>query len=58
MLDDLVASLWADGELVSRVTAKMWKSDLAANKARMTAPPCLPVAPVIRIDLLMMYEWV
>ena len=53
MLDDLAANRWADGELGSRVTARMGKPALSASKALMSAPPCLPVAPVTRIARFM-----
>lgn len=44
MLDDLAANRWADGELGSRVTARMGKPALLASKVLMSAPPCLPGA--------------
>lgn len=45
---DFAASLFAEAEAASRVTAKILKSALRARRALMTLPPCFPVAPVIR----------
>lgn len=45
---DVFLSSCAAGELGFRVTARIVKSDLACNRLFTTAPPCFPVAPVIR----------
>jgi hypothetical protein len=45
------ARLWADFDVLSRVRAKMWKGEPFVRETRVSrrAPPCLPVAPVMRI---------
>lgn len=48
ILEDLAASLCAEAEVASRVTARILKSALRARRALMTLPPCFPVAPVMR----------
>lgn len=61
MVGDLADRRWAEGEVVSRVTARMVKGgweeeeeELRSRRASITAPPCLPVAPVMRraLDIL------
>lgn len=37
--------------LASRVRARIWNGALLAMRASITAPPCFPVAPVIKIFL-------
>lgn len=44
----LEASFWAEGEEVLRVRARISKGAEEAMRASITAPPCLPVAPVMR----------
>jgi len=46
-MGDLAASFCALAELVSRVTARIVKSEDWVRRASITAPPCLPVAPVM-----------
>lgn len=50
---------WAEGEEAERVRAIRWKRnsgdgdrDEEASRAEMRAPPCLPVAPVMRMAFL------
>lgn len=54
---DRLASLWAEGEVLSRVTARSLKSAFLERRARMAAPPCLPVAPVMRRERDMVYMY-
>lgn len=54
MAGDLFCKAVADAEDGLRVTARMVKSELCDGelmRASMVAPPCLPVAPVIRMPL-------
>ena len=55
MMGDLVASFCALAELLSRVTARIVKSEGWARRASITAPPCLPVAPVTRITFVIVW---
>jgi len=52
-MGDLAASFCA---LVSRVTAKNVKLESWVRRASITAPPCLPVAPVMG-RTLSLYGW-
>ena len=61
MEGDLESSFCAEAESGAlRVTARMVKSDVevdgAATRESMVAPPCFPVAPRIRRDLLISNE--
>jgi hypothetical protein len=49
MLDDFWASLCADADDASRVNAMISKGAFCLINAVTTAPPCLPVAPVMKI---------
>lgn len=51
ILGDFAASFSAEAEAFVRVRARIVKSAFSARRALMTAPPCLPVAPVTRIAL-------
>lgn len=52
---DFWASFFAEAELMSRVTASILNGACFFSRLSMTEPPCLPVAPVIR--MVVMVEW-
>lgn len=52
ILGDFWASFFAEVESASRVTARILKGTLFSRRLVITEPPCLPVAPVTRIVVI------
>lgn len=57
MLEDRLSSFWAGADVGFRVTAKISKGALRETRLLMSEPPCLPVAPVIRMALMWTVVW-
>lgn len=58
ILGDSAVNFWAAADEVFRVTARISNGALRERRLLITAPPCFPVAPVMRIGVIVEAELV